>query len=81
MEKKTEGNPMDQIETPRNKWLYTSDNYGKLEKNMVFESKVYQSGIKETEMESFKIITVKKSKNFKKKIENFSIIDFIRKLF
>ena len=49
MEKETEETPIEKKETPRNKWLYTTDGFGKLEKNMVFESKTYQSGIRKTE--------------------------------
>ena len=55
-------------EPTKNKWLYPTDEFGKLEKDMVYESKTYQSGIRETEMDSLKIITVKqKTKYLKKK--------------
>ncbi|WP_290860468.1 hypothetical protein [Flavobacterium sp.] len=52
-----------QIEIPKNKWLYTNDSFGKLEKDMVFESKTYSSGIREPKTENFKIVT----KRLKKK--------------
>lgn len=63
----TEEQPSEIIEVPRNKWLYTDDSFGKLEKNMVFESKTYPSGIEETKMESFTILPAKKSKRAKRK--------------
>lgn len=50
---------IEEIETPKNKWLYTTDNFGKLEKDMIFESKRYESGIIEAETENFKIVTKK----------------------
>lgn len=47
------------ITASKNKWLYPTDKFGKLEKNMVYESRVYESGIKENKSESddFIIIT------------------------
>ena len=47
-------------QTPKNKWLYTDDSFGKLEKDVVYESKTNKSGIRETETDGFKIITRKK---------------------
>jgi len=58
---------MEIIEVPRNKWLYTDDSFGALEKDMVFESKTYPSGLEETKMESFIILPAKKSKRAKRK--------------
>lgn len=52
--------PIGQIETSKNKWLYTDDGLGKLEKDMVSEDKVYQSGIQEAQTSKFKIIIKKK---------------------
>ena len=50
-------------EEQKNKWLYTDDGLGKLEKDMVYESKVYRSGIKENKAyKEFKIITKKKKR-------------------
>ena len=47
----------------KNKWLYPTDEYGKIEKDMVYESKVYRSGIKENKADKeFKIITKKKKR-------------------
>lgn len=77
----TEGKPIDHIETPRNKWLYPTDGFGKLEKNMIFESKIYHSGIKENETENFQIITVKKPVNKKRNLDYYRFINFVKKLF
>ena len=63
----TEEQLIESIEIPRNKWLYTDDSFGTLEKDMVFESKTYPSGIEETKMESFIIIPAKKTKRVKRK--------------
>ena len=41
----------------KNKWLFTTDNFGKLEKDIIYESKTYQSGIRESETAGFKIVT------------------------
>lgn len=52
---------IEQVESEKstlNKWLYPTDEFGKLEKDMVFESKTYQSGIREAEPNNFKIITI-----------------------
>ena len=81
MKKETEEKPIDQIETPKNKWLYPTDNFGKLEKNMIYESNAYQSGIKETEIEAFQIITLNNSSNKKRKSNSHSFFDFVKKLF
>lgn len=56
--KKTEVQPIAQVETPKNKWLYTNDNFGKLEPDMVFEAKTYKSSIQETEIVSLKKLQV-----------------------
>ena len=63
----TEEQLIKSIEISRNKWLYTDDSFGALEKDMVFESKTYPSGIEETKMESFTILPAKKSKRAKRK--------------
>lgn len=63
----TEEQPSEIIEVPRNKWLYTNDSFGTLEKDLVFESKTYPSDTKENKMESFTIIPAKKSKRAKRK--------------
>lgn len=52
--------PTKQIETPKNKWLYTNDGLGKLEEGIVSEDKVYKSGIQEVKTNKFKIINKKK---------------------
>ncbi len=67
MEKETEVKPIAEIETPKNKWLYTTDNFGKLEQDMVFEAKTYKSSIQETEIISLHKITNKPKKRLKKK--------------
>ncbi len=67
MEKETEVQPIAQVETPKNKWLYTTDNFGKLEPDMVFEAKTYKSSIQETEIVSLHKITSKPTKRLKKK--------------
>lgn len=52
--------PIERTETSKNKWLYTNDDLGKLEKDMVSEDKVYKSGIQEAKTDGFKIIIKKK---------------------
>ena len=66
MNQESEEKPAEKFETPRNTFLYTNDNFGKLEKDVVFETKTYQNKIRETEIDSFKIIPVKKSRSLKK---------------
>jgi hypothetical protein len=67
MEKETEVQHVAEIETPKNKWLYTTDNFGKLEPDMVFETKTYKRSIQETEIVSLHKITSKPTKRLKKK--------------
>jgi hypothetical protein len=64
MEKETPDQTNEPIETPKNTWLYPTDDLGKLEKDMVFESKTYQSGIIETEIKGF---TIRKARTTKLK--------------
>ncbi len=67
MEKETEVQPIvAQVETPKNKWLYSTDNFGKLEPDMVFEAKTYKSRIQETEILSLQKFTIKPTKRSKK---------------
>jgi hypothetical protein len=66
MKKETEVQHIAEIETPKNKWLYTTDNFGKLEPDMVFEAKTYKSGIQETEIVSLHKIISKPTKRLKK---------------
>ena len=42
----------------KNKWLYPTDEFGKLEKDMVYESKIYASGIRENVSETENLITI-----------------------
>ncbi|GEM_PF-5575911 len=51
--------PTEEIETPKNKWLYTNDSFGKLEKDVVSDDKVYKRGGNETKIKAFKIINKK----------------------
>ena len=44
------------IITP-NKWLYPTDEFGKMEKGKVYESQIYESGTREIKTEEFTIIT------------------------
>lgn len=48
--------PIEQIKTPKNKWLYPTDEYGKMERGKVYESQTYESGIIENKTEEFTII-------------------------
>lgn len=34
---------------PKNKWLYPTDEFGKMEEGMVYESKTYKSGVRDGE--------------------------------
>lgn len=52
-----DGEPIKQIETPKNKWLYPTDEYGKMERGKVYESQTYESGIIENKTEEFTIIS------------------------
>ncbi len=64
MEKEILEQTNEPIETPKNTWLYPTDDLGKLEKDIVFESKTYQSGIIETKIKGF---TIRKARTTKSK--------------
>lgn len=44
--------------TTKNKWLYPADEFGKMEKDVVYESKTYQSGIRENNGETENLIII-----------------------
>ena len=64
MEEKLIDIPIEAEQTPKNKWLYTNDNFGKLERDVVYESDTYQSGIRvnENEIENLTILKGKQDK-------------------
>lgn len=53
--------PIEQIKTPKNKWLYPSDEYGKMERGKVYKSQTYESGIIENKTEVFTVISARAS--------------------
>ncbi len=52
--------PIEEIKTSKNKWLYPTDEYGKMERGKVYESQTYESGIQEPTTNKFKIINKRK---------------------
>lgn len=64
---KEDDEPIQPEETLRNSWLYTTDNFGRLEKDLVYDAKTYPTYLKEPEKNPFKIISGKKKNAPKKK--------------